>query len=146
MLLNLGRLRESPDERDALLDGAIDELAAGLEDIRQLAGGLHPALLSERGLAAALEALVLRAPVSVELAALPGRRYPEPVEATAYYVVAEALANVQKHARAAQVVVRVRSSGSSSSSKSSTTASAEPTQRAAACGASQTASRRAAGG
>jgi PAS domain S-box-containing protein len=113
VLLNLGRLRESPDERDALLDGAIDELAAGLEEIRQLAGGLHPALLSERGLAAALEALVLRAPVSVELAALPGRRHPEPVEATAYYVVAEALANVQKHARAAQVVVRVTEHGQS---------------------------------
>jgi PAS domain S-box-containing protein len=113
VLLNLGRLRESPEDRDALLDGAVDELAAGLEEIRQLAGGLHPAVLSERGLAAALEALVLRAPILVELAALPARRHPEPVEATAYYVVAEALANAQKHAGTASVVVRVVDDGRS---------------------------------
>jgi PAS domain S-box-containing protein len=106
VLLNLGRLREAPEERDALLDTAIDELAAGLQELRELAGGLHPAVLSERGLAVALEALVLRSPVPVELQALPDRRLAEQVEATAYYVVAEALANIQKHARARQVVVR----------------------------------------
>jgi PAS domain S-box-containing protein len=106
VLLNLGRLRESPAERDELLDGAIDELAAGLEELRELAGGLHPSLLSERGLAAALEALVLRSPVQVELKSLPERRLPEPVEAAAYYVVAEAVTNAQKHAGACRVVVR----------------------------------------
>ena len=57
-------------------------------------------MLAERGLGAALEALALAAPVPVELRALPDRRLPEPVEAAAYYVVAEALANVQKHAGA----------------------------------------------
>ena len=62
-------------------------------------------MLSERGLAAALEALALRAPVPVELPRLPERRLPEPVEAAAYYVVAEALANVHKHAAARRVVV-----------------------------------------
>jgi len=113
VLLNLGRLRESPAERDGLLEGAIDELVVGLEEIRQLAGGLHPAVLSERGLAAALEALVLRAPIPVELEALPGRRLPEQVEATAYYVVAEALANAHKHASPSSVVVRATEDGQS---------------------------------
>ena len=107
VLLNLGRLRDAPADRDSLLDAAIDELAAGLQELRELAGGLHPSVLSERGLAPALEALVLRAPVPVELQATPDRRLPEQVEATAYYVVAEALANIQKHARARRVVVRV---------------------------------------
>jgi PAS domain S-box-containing protein len=107
VLLNLGRLREAPAERDALLDAAIDELAAGVQELRELAGGLHPSVLSERGLTPALEALVLRASVPVELEALPDRRLPEPVEATAYYVVAEAIANIQKHAQARRVVVSV---------------------------------------
>jgi PAS domain S-box-containing protein len=107
VLLNLGRLREFPDEREQLLEGAIDELAAGLDELRELASGLHPSVLSERGLAAALEALVLRSPVHVKLKSLPDRRLPEPVEAAAYYVVAEALTNAQKHAGACGVVVRV---------------------------------------
>jgi PAS domain S-box-containing protein len=106
VLLMLGRLRASPPHPDALLDQAIDALAAGLDELRELAGGLHPSVLTERGLGAALEALALRTPVPVELEALPERRLPEPVESAAYYVVAEALANVQKHARARRVVVR----------------------------------------
>ena len=105
VLLSLGRLRESGPGHGPLLDLAIDELAAGLAELRELASGLHPAVLSERGLVPALEALALRAPVPVELAAVPAERLPEPVEVAAYYVVAEALANVQKHAGARQVVV-----------------------------------------
>jgi PAS domain S-box-containing protein len=106
VLLTLGRLR-AQSESDDLLDGAIDELAAGLQEIRRLANGLHPALLSERGLAAAVEALAMRAPLAVDLQALPDRPLEEPVEATAYYVVAEALANVQKHAGARRAVVEL---------------------------------------
>jgi len=106
VLLNLGRIRATSGDGDPLLATAIDELAAGLEEIRELASGLHPSLLTERGLVAALEALVLRAPVPVELESLPDRRLPEAVEVAAYYVVAEALANVQKHAGARRVVVR----------------------------------------
>ena len=106
VLLALGRLRESP-ERRALLDAAIDELAAGLDELRTLAAGLHPAVLSERGLAAAVEALALRAPISVAVEEVPPRLPPQ-VEAAAYYVVAEALANVQKHAGASRVTVRAR--------------------------------------
>jgi PAS domain S-box-containing protein len=107
VLLRLGMLRASsgPDYRE--LDLAIDELAAGLDEVRTLASGLHPAVLTERGLSTALEALVLQAPVPVELEALPDRRLPEQIEAAVYYVVVEALANVQKHAGARRVLVRV---------------------------------------
>ena len=108
VLLTLGRLREtSPERRDELLDLAVDELATGLQEIRELASGLHPSVLSERGLTAALQALALAAPVTVELRALPGERLPEPVEVAAYYLVAEAVANAQKHARASVIGVRV---------------------------------------
>jgi signal transduction histidine kinase len=105
-LLHLGLLRDARQEDDPRLDLAIDELAGGLQEIRDLASGLHPAVLAERGLVAALEAIALRAPVEVELEALPDRRLPEQLEAAAYYVVAEGLANVQKHAGAKRVVVR----------------------------------------
>jgi PAS domain S-box-containing protein len=106
VLLTLGRLGESSDDRPQLLQSAIDELAVGLQEIRELAGGLHPPVLSERGLTAALQALALSAPVPVELRALPPERLPEPVEVAAYYVVAEAIANVQKHAGASAIAVR----------------------------------------
>jgi len=109
VLLNLGRLRESSEGQSELLTGAIDELATGLEEIRALASGLHPAVLAERGLGPALRALVLASPLDVELATLPDERLPEQVEAAAYYVVAEALANVQKHAGAKHVVVHASS-------------------------------------
>jgi PAS domain S-box-containing protein len=111
VLLNLGRLRESPGERDALLDVAIDELSAGLQEIRELASGLHPSVLSERGLKGALEAVVLRAPVPVELRADLEQPFSEQIEAAAYYVVAEGLANVHKHAGARRVVVSARAEG-----------------------------------
>jgi PAS domain S-box-containing protein len=107
VLLTIGRLRGSVgDAHGAVLDVAIDELAAGLQELRELASGLHPSVLAERGFAPALAALALRAPVPVELAAVPDRKLPDQVEAGAYYVVAEALANVQKHAGAHRVVVK----------------------------------------
>jgi PAS domain S-box-containing protein len=107
VLLSLGRLRGTEPGTAALLDAAIEELAAGLDELRELASGLHPALLTERGLATALEALVMRAPLPVELEIALDRRLPEQIEAAAYYVVAEALANVQKHAGARRASVRV---------------------------------------
>jgi signal transduction histidine kinase len=88
-----------------VLGAAIDELAEGLQELRELASGLHPSVLTERGLAAALEALAVRSPLCVDLARLPERKLPEPVEAAAYYVVAEAMANAQKHAGASRVCV-----------------------------------------
>jgi PAS domain S-box-containing protein len=110
VLLTIGRFRGTVDDDadGALLDGAIDELAAGLQELRELASGLHPSVLAERGFAPALAALALRAPVPVELAALPERKLPDQVEAGAYYVVAEALANAQKHAGANRVVVKAK--------------------------------------
>jgi PAS domain S-box-containing protein len=109
VLLTIGRLRRSTgEEQQQLLEVACDELSAGLQELRELAGGLHPSVLSERGLVPALEALALRAPFEVELTAVPDRRLPEQVEAAAYYVVAEALANAQKHAGASRVAVMAR--------------------------------------
>ena len=107
VLLTLGRVRASAGEPEPLLDFAVEELAAGLDELRELASGLHPALLTERGLTTALEALAMRSPVPVELEVVPERRLPEQIEAAAYYVVAEALANVHKHAGAGRVLVRV---------------------------------------
>jgi signal transduction histidine kinase len=111
VLLTLGRIREAPEQHAELLDLAIDELAASLQEIRELAGGLHPSVLGERGLTAALQALALAAPVPVRLTELPEERLPGAVEATAYYVVAEAVANVQKHAGASSISVRVTNEG-----------------------------------
>ena len=86
--------------------GASEELAHALEELRELARGIHPAVLSERGLAAALEALAGRAPLPVEVD-VPAERLPERVEAAAYYVISESLANVAKYAEASAVEVSV---------------------------------------
>jgi len=91
-----------------LVRGAEAELAEALEELRELARGIHPAILSERGLVAALEGLAGRASIPVELCAELDRRLPAPVEAAAYYIVAEALTNASKHAGAARVRVDVR--------------------------------------
>ncbi len=109
VLLMLGIVRDRSGDDRGQLDRAIEELAGGLKELRELANGLHPALLAERGLGPALESLALRSPMHVELASRPDRRLPEQVEVAAYYVVAEALANVQKHAGARNVVVRAAS-------------------------------------
>jgi PAS domain S-box-containing protein len=107
VLLNLVRLRASPGNHDgALLDRAIAELADGLQEIRELASGLHPAVLVERGLDAALGAIALRAAVPIELHTDIRVPLPNQVQAAAYYVVAEGVANVNKHAGASRVVVR----------------------------------------
>ncbi len=101
------RLPESSGEVRGLLDGAGEELAQALEDLRELARGIHPAVLSERGLAAALESLVTRSRLRVDLVRLPQERLPGSVEIAAYYVVAEALTNVAKYAVSSGVVVSV---------------------------------------
>ena len=111
MALNLrlarSRLRDDPDGADTLLASAGEELDAALEELRELARGIHPAVLSDRGLATALETLARRAPVPVELGALPGERLPEAVELAAYFVVSEALTNVAKYAQASHATVNV---------------------------------------
>ncbi len=94
------KLPDDPGAAHELLDRASDELALGLEELRELARGIHPAILSDRGLAPAVEALAARATVPVVVNGLPTERLPEPIEAAAFYVVAESLTNVAKYASA----------------------------------------------
>jgi signal transduction histidine kinase/integral membrane sensor domain MASE1 len=106
------KLEDEPEAARELLSSAQEDLAQGLEELRELARGLHPVLLTERGLGAALDALLSRSPVAVEIAELPERRFEEHVEAAAYYVVAEAITNVAKYARASHATVSItRSNG-----------------------------------
>ena len=100
------KLETDPTEAHKVLEASRAELAAALDDLRELARGIHPAILTDRGLPAALEALADRSPVPVEFET-PDEALPAPVEAAAYYVIAEALANVVKYARASDVKVRV---------------------------------------
>jgi signal transduction histidine kinase len=90
-----------------LLDMASGDLRQALRELRELARGIHPTLLTESGLAEALGALIERSPVNATLDHVPMRRYPAPIETTVYYVVAEALTNVAKHAPTASVRVAV---------------------------------------
>ncbi len=92
------------------LADACDELTLALDELRELARGLHPAVLSDHGLRAAIETLAGRTPVPVEIADIPEERLPEPVEAAVYYLIAEALTNVTKYAHASTVRVRVAAS------------------------------------
>jgi signal transduction histidine kinase len=91
---------------EALVAEAFEQLQQGLAALRDLARGLHPAVLTERGLAAALEGVVHRSPVPVELRAT-HERASAPVEAAIYFTVAEALTNVAKHAHATLASVQV---------------------------------------
>jgi signal transduction histidine kinase len=96
------------DDAGDVLDQAEQELALGIEELRELARGIHPAILTERGLGPALTALSARASVPVELAEPRiAERLPEPVEAAAYYLVSEALTNIEKYALASRATVRV---------------------------------------
>ena len=102
------KLDEDPGSARDALSAAQDDLSRGLEELRELARGLHPVLLSDRGLGAALDALLTRAPVPVEIVELPERRLTGPVEAAAYYLVAEAITNVAKYAEASRATVSIR--------------------------------------
>jgi PAS domain S-box-containing protein len=98
---------DDPQATRELLAQADLELAVALEELRELARGIHPAVLSERGLRPALEGLAARAPIRVTIAELPDARFPAEIEAAAYYTVSEALTNVAKYAQATGVTVRV---------------------------------------
>jgi signal transduction histidine kinase len=112
MKLARDKLAESPDEAIERLDAALERVEAGLRDLRELAAGIHPSVLSDRGLGAALQSLAARSPVPVELATPPPGRLPASVETTAYFVVAEALTNVAKYSSASHATVRaVRDDG-----------------------------------
>jgi signal transduction histidine kinase len=90
-----------------LLDEAEDELRAALDELRELARGIHPAILTDRGLAAALKSLAERSSVSVAIAAVPEERLGESIEAAMYFLVSESLANCAKYARASSFRVSI---------------------------------------
>ena len=110
LLLRTARRRAEPGHAGltTLLDEAQVELQTSLSELRELARGIHPAVLTERGLEPALRALTARVPVPVELDVEADRRLPSPVESAAYFVVSEALANVAKYAEASYASVAVR--------------------------------------
>ena len=108
VLLSLGRMRQTPLGHPELIDSAIEELSAGLDEIRELARGLHPSVLAERGLVKALEALAIRASIPTDVQADVRSALPEQVEAAAYYVVSEGLANAYKHGGAEKVAIHLR--------------------------------------
>jgi signal transduction histidine kinase len=110
LLLSRARLRArgSDDGLEAMLTDAIGELDTSLGELRELARGIHPAVLTDQGLEPALQALASRAPVPVTIEADGGERLPGSVESAAYFVVSEALANVAKYAQATEAAVAVR--------------------------------------
>ena len=103
-------LEDNPEHARALLTDANAQLDEALDELRELARGIHPAILTDRGLGPAVEALATRAPLPVELTEVPDERLPEPVEAAAYYVVAEAVTNAAKYAQASNVSISIRRS------------------------------------
>jgi signal transduction histidine kinase len=101
------KLGSDPEGARRILEEAREGLGVALHELRDLSQGIHPGILTERGLGPALRELAYAAPVPVELAVSVEGRLPDPVEAAAYYVVAEALANVSKYASASGVSVAV---------------------------------------
>jgi signal transduction histidine kinase len=115
LALNLRMARERLDddggEAGQLLDSSREELDRALEELRELARGIHPAVLSDRGLGPAVAALAGRAPFPVELRLASADRLPEHVEQAAYFVVSEALTNTAKHAAASRAEVILTRAG-----------------------------------
>ena len=109
LALRLARRRVETDPRGAgeMLDAAANDLDAAIQQLRELARGIHPAVLTDHGLTAALEALAQRTPLPVEIAATPDERLAPAVEATVYFVVAEAMTNVARYAHASHARVMV---------------------------------------
>jgi signal transduction histidine kinase len=105
-------LERDPASAEPLLAEADNELEQALIELRELARGIHPAMLTTHGLVTALDALTQRAPIPIQVTRIPENRLPEPVEAAIYYLVAEAITNVAKYAQATQATVAVeRSNG-----------------------------------
>jgi signal transduction histidine kinase len=111
LVLQLRAAQDAAPPEAAELAGQVGDMAAGLagalEELREIARGIHPAVLAEGGLGAALNVLARRSSIPVDLHVRTERRLPEPVEVSAYYVVGEALTNVARHARASAVTVTV---------------------------------------
>jgi signal transduction histidine kinase len=100
-------LRDDPAAAELMLASVGEDLKLALKELRELARGLHPAVLTDRGLEPALQSLAHRAPFPVELVGVPATRLDNAVEAAVYYVVAESLTNAAKHADASEVRVKI---------------------------------------
>jgi signal transduction histidine kinase len=101
------RLDDDPAAAAEVLDATTRDLAAAIDELRELARGIHPAVLSDRGLGPALDGLAGRLALPVEIGSMPSERLPEKVEAAAYFVVAEALTNVARYAEATHARIDV---------------------------------------
>jgi signal transduction histidine kinase len=101
------RLDDDPGAAAQMLDATTGDLAAAIDELRELARGIHPAVLSDRGLGPALDGLAARLALPVEIGAMPPERLPQKVEAAAYFVVAEALTNVARYAEATHARIDV---------------------------------------
>jgi signal transduction histidine kinase len=110
LAIRLQLAKETTTGASTLLDEATAELLTAIGEVRGLARGLHPTILTEAGLGAAVEAIAERAPLPI-VVDVPERRYETTVEATAYFVVAEALTNVARYASATEARVTVRDDG-----------------------------------
>jgi signal transduction histidine kinase len=107
----LEKFDSDPDAARGLVGDAHAELQRAIAELRNLARGIHPAVLTDRGLDAALSALAARSPIPVRLDVKLAERPPASVEATAYFIVAEALTNAARYANAKRVDVKVRQNG-----------------------------------
>jgi PAS domain S-box-containing protein len=96
-----------PDRARELIDAAVEQAKTGIDELRELAAGIHPVLLTTRGLLAAIEARADALPILVEPLDVPDRRFPPAIEASVYFFVSEALTNVVKHARATKAGVGI---------------------------------------
>ena len=107
--LQLAELKweSAPQRARELLGLAIRDARRGIEDLREIVSGIHPAILTQRGLAAAIDSLAAGLPISVQFD-VPDARLPAPVEASVYFFCSEALTNVVKHAHATSAWVRVK--------------------------------------
>jgi signal transduction histidine kinase len=105
--LALERVEQDPPEAIELLQASLHELGEATAELRELARGIHPAVLTDRGLGAALKGLAGRSHVPVEVAEMPGERLPAGIESAVYFVVAEALTNAARYATAHRIGVTV---------------------------------------
>jgi signal transduction histidine kinase len=101
------QFKTDPEQAHKLIAQAREEAQLAVKELRELARGIHPAVLSDRGLCAALEALATRAPVPVEVVGVPEEPLNPAIEAAAYFVTAEALTNVAKYAHANEASVEL---------------------------------------
>jgi signal transduction histidine kinase len=99
--------RLNPERAAVVIGEAESELELAIDELRELAHGIHPAVLVDLGLAEAVKSLVLHSDIPVTLVELPSSRLDETAETIAYYIVAEAIANAQKYSRASSIQVRI---------------------------------------